>query len=89
MWEYTALDYMTKITSNPQLNTTSNFYLLHYAIIKTASTIIKVRIVFDDSAIVISLNDVQQVGPIVQNDLLSISIHFRIVLNADIEKIFR
>lgn len=50
---------------------------------------------FDDSAkssTGISLNDMQQVGPTVQKDFLSILIRFRmyrVVLSADIEKMFR
>lgn len=89
-----VLDHMTKVTANNQLSRGFSFYL-HHAVVKATSIITKLCMVFDDSAKSskrISLNDVQQVRPTVQEDLLSILIHFRmyrVVLSVKIEKMFR
>ncbi|XP_055527262.1 uncharacterized protein LOC129719871 [Wyeomyia smithii] len=70
-------------------------YLPHHPVFKDSSTTTKVRVVFDAScktASGYSLNDTLLVGPVVQQDLLSIVMRFwthSIALVADIEKIFR
>lgn len=70
-------------------------YLPHHAVFKDSSTTTKVRVVFDGSAKTTSghsLNDVQHVGPVVQNDLFSIVLRFRqhnIVLSADVTQMYR
>ncbi|XP_058456569.1 uncharacterized protein LOC131433966 [Malaya genurostris] len=70
-------------------------YLPHHPVVKKASTTTKVRVVFDGSAKTStghSLNDALLVGPVVQDDLLSIILRFRtypVALVADIEKMYR
>ncbi|XP_071652702.1 uncharacterized protein [Temnothorax longispinosus] len=72
-----------------------SYYLPHHCVIKADSTTTGVRVVFDASAPTdngISLNDLQMVGPTLQEDLFSILIRFRIflyILSADIEKMYR
>ncbi|XP_033229546.1 uncharacterized protein LOC117181086 [Belonocnema kinseyi] len=62
---------------------------------KEGSTTTKLRVVFDGSAKTssgLSLNEVQRVGPVVQNDLFPITLRFRqypIVLSADIAQMYR
>ncbi|XP_076246260.1 uncharacterized protein LOC143186468 [Calliopsis andreniformis] len=95
MREYEALDHMSLISNMHSIETNSVYYLPHHAVFKESSTTTKVRIVFDGSAKTssgISLNDTQLVGPTVQSDLISILIRFRkhrIVISADIEKMYR
>ncbi|XP_062703921.1 uncharacterized protein LOC134286333 [Aedes albopictus] len=70
-------------------------YLPHHAVLKEASTTTKVRVVFDGSAKTstgYSLNDALQVGPIVQDELLTLVLRFRkypVALVADIAKMYR
>ncbi|XP_062557516.1 uncharacterized protein LOC134222375 [Armigeres subalbatus] len=69
--------------------------ICHYAVLKEASTTTKVRVVFDGSAKTstgYSLNDALQVGPIVQDEFLTLVLRFRkypITLVADIAKMYR
>ena len=58
-------------------------YLPRHAVFKDGSTTTKLRVVFDGSAKTssgLSLNDVQRVGPVVQNDLFSIILRFASIL---------
>ncbi|XP_065090365.1 uncharacterized protein LOC135711421 [Ochlerotatus camptorhynchus] len=70
-------------------------YLPHHPVFKESSTTTKVRVVFDASCKTssgFSVNDLQLVEPIVQEDLLSIHIRFRIhqiAFMADVEKMYR
>ncbi|XP_055634127.1 uncharacterized protein LOC129774417 [Toxorhynchites rutilus septentrionalis] len=79
----------------PVNDTIPHFYLPHHSVFKETSTTTKTRVVFDascKSASGYSLNDTLLVGPVVQRDLLSIVIKFRIhpvVIVADIEKMYR
>lgn len=90
MHEYESLGHMTEISDS-----TSGYYLPHHAVIKESSTSTKVRAVFDASAVTSSgksLNDIQHVGPVVQDDLFSILLRFRqhqYVVTGDIEKMYR
>lgn len=67
------------------------YYLPHHCVTKAN----KIRVVFDGSSKTTtgkSLNDIQLVGPVVQNDLLSILMRFRVhkfVITADIQKMYR
>ncbi|XP_062538827.1 uncharacterized protein LOC134207125 [Armigeres subalbatus] len=69
--------------------------LPHHPVFKEFSTTTKIRVVFDASCKTssgFSVNDLQLVGPVVQEDLLSIHIRFRshqIALVADVEKMYR
>ncbi|KAB0802699.1 hypothetical protein PPYR_04885 [Photinus pyralis] len=71
------------------------YYIPHHAIVKEGSSTTKLRVVFDASAQTTngkSLNDILRVGPVIQNDLLSIMMRFRkhnVVLVGDIEKMYR
>ncbi|XP_043264280.1 uncharacterized protein LOC122404410 [Colletes gigas] len=94
MHEYERLGHMTRRDTATTSNTLG-FYLSHHAVFKASSTTTRVRIVFDGSAKTssgLSLNDVQLVGPTVQDDLFSIIVRFRkhrFVLSADVEKMYR
>ncbi|XP_076392689.1 uncharacterized protein LOC143265292 [Megachile rotundata] len=93
--EYIALGHMSKVSRHTLTNACLSYYLPHHAVIKETSTTTRVRVVFDGSAKTstgISLNDVQRVGPVVQDDLFSILVRFRqhrVVVSADIEKMYR
>ncbi|XP_044582972.1 uncharacterized protein LOC123263990 [Cotesia glomerata] len=82
--------HMVKIEGEPE----SGFFLPHHAVIKTSSHITKVRVVFDGSAASstgVSLNDALEVRPVIQDDLLSFVLWFRIpkyLVTRDIEKMF-
>ena len=95
MREYIDLGHMTRLSQDACLRAATSYYLPHHAVVKEASTTTKVRVVFDGSAKStsgLSINDVQLVGPVVQDDLFSILIRFRqypVVLSADIEKMYR
>nr|XP_012152116.1 PREDICTED: uncharacterized protein LOC105664028 [Megachile rotundata] len=94
MEEYEALGHMTEISPSKYTNT-SHFYLPHHAVVKEDSTTTKLRVVFDGSSkssSSLSLNDVQHIGPTVQDDLFTILVRFRkhsFVLSADIAKMYR
>lgn len=71
------------------------YYMPHHAILRPSSSSTKLRVLFDASAKLpshISLNDVLQVGAVIQSDLESIILRFRkhtFVFTADIAKMFR
>ncbi|XP_036340349.1 uncharacterized protein LOC118749656 [Rhagoletis pomonella] len=85
MREYSALAHMEPVTTHPS----TAYYIPHYAVLG------KFRGVFNASARTssgVSLNDIQMVGPQIQEPLLNILFRFRrhrVALTADIEKIFR
>ncbi|XP_018401344.1 PREDICTED: uncharacterized protein LOC108778619 [Cyphomyrmex costatus] len=72
-----------------------SFYLPHHCVFKTVGQSSKIRIVFDAScrnSSGVSLNDALLVGPVVQQDLISILMRFRFfiyVITADIVKMYR
>ncbi|XP_040152349.1 uncharacterized protein LOC120894060 [Anopheles arabiensis] len=94
MKEYEHLGHMKRLTS-PANDSVEHYYLPHHAVVKESSTTTKVRVVFDASCKTssgYSLNDKLLVGPVVQEDLLSIILRFRsraIALTADVEKMYR
>ncbi|XP_058448908.1 uncharacterized protein LOC131428867 [Malaya genurostris] len=71
------------------------YYLPHHPVFKEASTTTKIRVVFDGSAKTssgFSLYEALCVGPVVQDDLLTIILRFRtypIALVGDIAKMYR
>ncbi|XP_049279325.1 uncharacterized protein LOC125761836 [Anopheles funestus] len=72
------------------------YYLPHHAVLRPSSSSTKCRVVFDASAKAapseFSLNDVLQVGPVVQNDLHFIVLRFRrnkIAFSGDVSKMYR
>lgn len=95
--EYKHLDQMSRVRdfSIDKGDTKPCYYLPHHPVIKDSSLTTKVRVVFDASAksdTGLSLNEIQHVGPTIQQDLLSILLRFRsypYVINADISKMYR
>ncbi|XP_058839748.1 uncharacterized protein LOC131695296 [Topomyia yanbarensis] len=91
--EFQQLGHMKEVMS--QTDEHPVFYLPHHAVLKPDSTTTKLRVVFDascKSSSGVSLNDALMVGPVVQEDLLSIIIRFRlhpVAIVADIEKMYR
>ncbi|XP_058816764.1 uncharacterized protein LOC131680052 [Topomyia yanbarensis] len=91
--EFQQLGHMKEVMS--QTDEHPVFYLPHHAVLKPDSTTTKLRVVFDascKSSSGVSLNDALMVGPVVQEDLLSITIRFRlhpVAIVADIEKMYR
>lgn len=94
MEEYKSLEHMREIDLDSKgLN--GEYFLPHHVVIKSTSVTTKYRVVFDASAKTdsgLSLNDVQFVGPALQNDIFSILVRFRkfqYVMTADISKMYR
>ncbi|XP_028176820.1 uncharacterized protein LOC114364741 [Ostrinia furnacalis] len=91
MNEYIQLGHMTRINNY----TFPNYFLPHHGVLREHSTTTKLRVVFDASAKTTSgqsLNDIQLIGPCLQNDVFSILLRFRqfnYVACADIEKMYR
>ncbi|XP_053691668.1 uncharacterized protein LOC128740167 [Sabethes cyaneus] len=90
--EYKYMGHMRVVNDD---TTDSVYYLPHHAVLKPDSTTTKLRVVFDAScrsSSGVSLNDCLLVGPVVQDELMSIIIRFRmhrIALVADIAKMYR
>jgi len=78
MKEYEELCHMEPVSSQQGMQPC--YVLPHHAVFKETSTTTKTRVVFDGSAKTsngLSLNDIIQVGPTVQQDLYSIVLRFR------------
>lgn len=95
--EYERLGHMTLdtgCTPSPE-NSKTKYFIPHHGVIRDSSTTTKLRVVFDASAPTstgVSLNDIQMVGPVVQDDLFSILTRFRqhkYVVSGDLEKMYR
>lgn len=90
--EYISLGHMS---IKKDMDNSNQCYLPHHAVLKEDSLTTRLRVVFDGSCPTssgISFNDLQLVGPVVQNDILSILLRFRqhsFVASADIEKMYR
>ena len=88
--EYSTLGHMKKVD-----NSATGYYLPHHGVFKPESTTTKLRVVFNASSVSVqgkSLNDILSVGPILQNDLVSLMMKwrfFQFVFNADITKMYR
>ncbi|XP_047538693.1 uncharacterized protein LOC125072211 [Vanessa atalanta] len=95
MTEYEQLGHMSVVPNYPVLDTNNLYFLPHHGVLRENSATTKLRAVFNASApstTGVSLNDLQMVGPTIQNDLFSILIRFRhysYVMTADIEKMYR
>ncbi|XP_058448916.1 uncharacterized protein LOC131428874 [Malaya genurostris] len=91
--EYLRLEHIKVVSSEGEPSQV--YYLPHHAVFKLDSSTTKLRVVFDASCKTtsgISLNDALMVGPVVQQDLLSITIRFRfrrLAIVADVEKMYR
>lgn len=80
MKEYEQLGHMTENKVLFPYSDNANYYLPHHGVLRESSTTTKLRTVFDASAVTtsgISFNEIQMVGPTVQDDLLSILLRFR------------
>lgn len=94
MKEYLSLGHMQEVSEDDD-NQILECYLPHHPVIKESSTTTKVRVVFDGSARTStgkSLNDSLLVGPVVQDDIVTIVVRFRqfpVALVADAEKMYR
>lgn len=78
--EYLQLGHMEEVSNNPT-STTFSYFLPHHCVVRPDSLTTKLRVVFDASCATdsgISLNDVLMVGPVVQEDLVCITLRFRI-----------
>ncbi|XP_072392248.1 uncharacterized protein [Diabrotica undecimpunctata] len=93
MEEYLSLGHMSRVTDCTL--PVHSYYFPHHGVMKQDSLTTKLRVVFDGSCPSSSghsLNDLQMVGPVMQNDLISILLRFRrypFVASADIAKIYR
>lgn len=93
MQEYIDLGHMSL---NVNSHTDDYSYILpHHGVLKESSLSTKLRVVFDASAKTtsgLSFNNIQNIGPTVQDDLISILIRFRqhkYVVTSDCEKMYR
>lgn len=92
MQEYIDLGHMS---INKSYNDKYTYIMPHHGILKESNLTTKLRSVFDASAATstgLSYNDIQHVGPSVQDDLISILIRFRqhrYVVTSDCEKMYR
>lgn len=91
MTEYSRLGHMTRVSDY----NSPHYFLPHHGVFRVDSTTTKLRVVFDASATTTSgksFNDIQLIGPALQNDLVSILLRFRqfkYVVCADVEKMYR
>jgi len=92
MKEYEELGHMEPVPHQEGKQTC--YFLPHHPVFKEISTTTKTRVVFDGSAKTsngLSLNDIFQVGPTVQQDLYSIVLRFRthqVCFTPDIAKMY-
>ncbi|XP_025997196.2 uncharacterized protein LOC105199694 [Solenopsis invicta] len=94
MREYLSLAHMRRV--EPQhIETPVSFYLPHHCVHKISSESSKLCVVFDASckgSSNVSLNNAFMIGPVVQQDLMSILLRFRTfryAITADIIKMYR
>ncbi|XP_065093228.1 uncharacterized protein LOC135713939 [Ochlerotatus camptorhynchus] len=93
--EYRLLGHMKEITDIKLPTQYTPYYFPHHCIERPDSLTTKLRVVFDASCATdtgISLNNTLMVGPVVQDDLVSLILRWRIhryVIIADIEKMYR
>ncbi|XP_061395049.1 uncharacterized protein LOC133330652 [Musca vetustissima] len=92
--EYLSLGHMELVESIPS-NNKPCFYLPHHGVFKPESVTTRLRVVFNGScptATGKSLNDWLYVGPVLQKDIISLILQWRLykfVFNADISKMYR
>ncbi|XP_065078529.1 uncharacterized protein LOC135701618 [Ochlerotatus camptorhynchus] len=94
--EYEDLGHCREIKEADDPPNLSRYYLPHHAVLRPSSSTTKCRVVFDASAksepSKLSLNEVLQVGPAVQNGIFSITLRFRkypYAFSADVAKMYR
>ncbi|XP_058816297.1 uncharacterized protein LOC131679577 [Topomyia yanbarensis] len=92
--EYRNLKHMQEVIES-QILTSPSYYLPHLCVVRPDSLTTKLRVVFDAPCTTdtgISLNDALMVGPVVQEDLVSIILRFRMpryAIISDVEKMYR
>ncbi|XP_063536045.1 uncharacterized protein LOC134745879 [Cydia strobilella] len=92
MAEYESLNHMTECKESKLEQ--KAYYIPHHGILRESTTT-RLRVVFNASAPTssgVSLNNIQMVGPTVQDDLLSILLRFRqhkYIISGDVEKMYR
>lgn len=90
MKEYCQLGHMTLVNDDR-----FRVYLPHHGVLKPTSTTTKLRTVFDSSAKTstgYAFNEIQMVGPTIQEDLMTVLLNFRLpkyAVTADAEKMYR
>ncbi|XP_013179004.1 PREDICTED: uncharacterized protein LOC106126085 [Papilio xuthus] len=90
--EYAELGHLNESKIPKPIN---SFFLPHHPVIREKSESTKLRVVFDASARStsgLSVNDLQMIGPTIQDSLFNILIRFRqykYILSGDIEKMYR
>ncbi|XP_037827511.1 uncharacterized protein LOC119615570 [Lucilia sericata] len=90
--EYITLGHMEAVKD---ASCSPSYYLPHHGVFKPESTTTKLRVVFNASSVSPngkSLNDMLHIGPILQNDLVTLILKwrfFKFVFNADISKMYR
>ncbi|XP_062542508.1 uncharacterized protein LOC134210476 [Armigeres subalbatus] len=94
MNEYEVLGHCEEVDVSKDKADIITWYLPHHAVLRPSNTTTKCRVVFDASAKVSgwSLNDVMKIGTIIQSDLQSISLRFRLplyVMATDVAKMYR
>jgi hypothetical protein len=93
MQDYETAGHMEPV--HAQQGTDAVYYLPHHPVFKETSTTTKTRVVFDGGAQTstgLSLNDILQVGPTIQQDLYSLVLRFRthqVCFTADIAQMYR
>nr|CAH7760091.1 unnamed protein product [Callosobruchus chinensis] len=93
MDEYDNLGHMIKVS--PDKIPSNSYFLPHHPVVNENNKTTKLRVVFDASARTdsgYSLNDLQYVGPTIQDTLFSILLRFRqgpVAIGADLVKMFR
>lgn len=91
--EYEELGHMTKVRNIN--NSTISYFMPHRGVLRENRLTTKLRVVFDASAVTTSgysFNDLQMVGPTIQEDILSILLRFRkhrFVVSGDIAMMYR
>lgn len=91
--EYERLGHMQKVVEETEPK--NSYYLSHHCVVKADSLTTKIRVVFDASASIdngVSLNDLQMIGPMHQDDLFTLLVRFRIhpyAISADIQQMYR
>ncbi|XP_061395654.1 uncharacterized protein LOC133331269 [Musca vetustissima] len=94
MQEYLSLGHMELVESHKS-NCDPCFYLPHHGVYKPESATTKLRVVFNGSCPTATgkcLNDLLYVGPVLQKDIISLILNWRMykfVFNADISKMYR
>lgn len=92
--EYLTLGHMEQVDA-PNKDSEDYFYLPHHGIFRPESATTKLRVVFNASCPSVngkSLNDFLYVGPVLQKDIISLILNWRLykyVFNADVSNMYR